>query len=215
MRPLEFHGPEPEEALPRAAAHAAELARRRSVRHFSPRAFPETLLESILAAAHTAPSGANKQPWTFVVVRDAEIKRRIREAAEQEERLSYEGRMPPEWLEDLAPLGTDWHKEFLETAPFLIVVFAVSYREEEGRKRKNYYVQESVGIACGMLIAAAHLAGLATLTHTPSPMGFLSKILDRPAGERPFLLIPIGYPAADALVPDIARRPLTDAVIWK
>lgn len=214
MIPLAFQRLEPEESARRAAEVAEELAGRRTVRHFSPEPVDRAIIESILAAAHSAPSGANKQPWHFVVVGDPEIKRRIREAAEKEERESYEGRMPPEWLEDLAPLGTDWHKEFLEIAPYLIVVFAVSYTVDGDRKRKNYYVQESVGIACGMLIAAAHHAGLATLTHTPSPMGFLSRILKRPENERPYLLIPIGYPAEGAVVPAITKKPLDAVTSW-
>jgi len=215
MKPLMFERLTPEESSRRAAEFAGRLLERRSVRHFSPDPVERSVIESVLTAAHSAPSGANKQPWTFVVVSDPELKRRIRAAAEEEERQSYERRMPPEWLEDLAPLGTDWHKEFLEVAPCLIVVFAESFRTVEGKQRKNYYVQESVGIACGMLIAAAHLAGLATLTHTPSPMNFLGRILDRPENERPYLLIPIGYPAPDALVPDIDKKPLADVTVWK
>lgn len=167
-------------------------------------------------AAATAPSGANRQPWKFVMVSDPAIKRRIRIAAEAEEKESYGRRMPEEWLEALAPLGTDWHKPFLETAPFLVVVFKMDFEPvptadgvDDGTvvKRKNYYASESVGIACGFLIAALHLSGLATLTHTPSPMGFLNEILGRPSHEKPYLLIPVGYPAAGAKVPDIARKP--------
>jgi nitroreductase len=215
MIPLRFERLAPEESARRAVAYAEELRGRRTVRHFSAEGVDRVVIESIVAAAHSAPSGANKQPWRFVVVADPELKRQIRTAAEAEERESYERRMPPEWLEDLAPLGTDWHKEFLEIAPYLIVVFAVSYIEHEGRRRKNYYVQESVGIACGMLLAAAHHAGLATLTHTPSPMNFLARILGRPENERPYLLIPIGYPAPDAVVPDLSKKPLDDVLQWR
>ncbi len=213
--PLDFTRLDPEESARRAGELARELGRRRTVRHFSPDPVAEEVIRSIVAAAHTAPSGANMQPWSFVVVRDPELKLRIREAAEEEERRSYEGRMPPEWLEDLAPLGTDWRKEFLEVAPALIVVFAVSYRVDGDRRRKNYYVQESVGIACGMLLAAAHHAGLATLTHTPSPMNFLGRILGRPENERPYLLIPVGYPAEGCRVPAIAKKPLAEVLDWR
>ncbi len=170
------------------------------------------LIENAIRCASLAPSGANQQPWKFVVVQDPEIKRKIREAAEAEERESYEHRMPEDWLEALAPLGTDWHKKFLETAPYLIVVFRVDHGIRETPqgevKIKHYYVQESVGIATGFLLAALHMSGLATLTHTPSPMGFLSSILDRPKNERPFVLIPVGYPAADATVPAIGKKSL-------
>lgn len=215
MVPLRFNEVDAPESILRAEAFAADLMCRRSVREFSPDTVDPAVIRSILAAAHSAPSGANRQPWRFVVVSDLETKRRIREAAEAEERESYEHRMSDEWLEALAPLGTDWRKEFLEIAPYLIVVFAVSYDVVDGRRIKNYYVQESVGIACGMLIAAAHVAGLATLTHTPSPMSFLSRILERPENERPYLLIPVGYPAQGTMVPDIVKLPLDGAVIWR
>lgn len=178
------------------------------MREFSDRPVSLELIETLIRTAGTAPSGANKQPWKFVVIDDAELKRKIRIAAESEERESYEHRMPQSWLDDLAELGTDWQKEFLEVAPYLIVVFREKYRIEEGVQKKNYYVDESVGIACGFLLAAIHNAGLASLTHTPSPMNFLSEILKRPANESPYLLIPIGFPAEDATVPDIARKPL-------
>lgn len=176
---------------------------------------PFDLIEAAIRIAGRAPSGANQQPWCFVVVSKPEIKRQIRQAAEEEERRNYESRFPDEWLQALAPLGTDWHKEFLEAAPYLIVVFREDYglertRDGEERKVKHYYVQESVGIACGFLIAALHWMGLATLTHTPSPMGFLSRILNRPRNQKPYLLIPVGYPAPDAEVPDIPRKPLAD-----
>jgi iodotyrosine deiodinase len=189
------------------------LARRRSVRAFSPEPVPRRLVEEAIRVAGKAPSGANLQPWHFVLVEDPAVKRRIREAAEEEERENYARRMPAEWLERLAPLGTDEHKPYLETAPYLIVVFKVDYGLETGpdgaeRKVKHYYVNESVGIACGFLLAALTVAGLATLTHTPSPMGFLTRILGMPANHRPYLLIPVGYPAGGAQVPDIEKKAL-------
>jgi nitroreductase len=188
------------------------MAARRSVRFISPEPVPFELIENAIRCASLAPSGANQQPWKFVVVQDPEIKRQIREAAEAEERESYEHRMPADWLEALAPLGTDWHKEFLELAPYLIVVFRIDYGLVEEMKTKHYYVQESVGIATGFLLAALHLSGLATLTHTPSPMGFLSSILERPKNERPFVLIPVGYPSSDATVPAIGKKSLSDVL---
>ncbi|MBI3160313.1 MAG: nitroreductase family protein [Chloroflexi bacterium] len=195
----------------RAEAFYAEVRRRRTVRDFSDRPVARQVIESCLRAAGTAPNGANMQPWHFVVVSDLEVKRRIRLAAEEEEKAFYSERAPQEWLEALAPLGTDWRKPFLEIAPYLIAVMAQSYSLlPSGKKVKNYYVQESVGIAVGFLIAALHHAGLATLTHTPSPMGFLNEILNRPANERPYLLLVVGYPAADASVPDIAKKPLDE-----
>jgi iodotyrosine deiodinase len=194
----------------------SKMAARRSVRFYCVRPVPLELIENAIRCASLAPSGANQQPWKFVVVKDPEIKRRIRERAEAEERESYDHRMPAEWLEALAPLGTDWHKEFLETAPYLIVVFRIdvglTQTAEGDKKTKHYYVQESVGIATGFLLAALHLSGLATLTHTPSPMGFLSHILQRPQNERPFVLIPVGLPSADATVPAIAKRDLADVL---
>lgn len=189
--------------------------RRRSVREFSDRPVPRTVIEQLLRIAGTAPSGANKQPWRFVVVTEPGLKRRIREAAEREERENYEHRMPDTWKNDLAPLGTDWHKPFLEIAPVLIIVFAASYDVVDGVHRKNYYVKESVGIACGFLIAAIHFAGLVTLTHTPSPMDFLGRILGRPENEKPFLLLPVGYPAEGACVPDIRRKGLEEISEWR
>ena len=193
----------------------ASLRKRRSVRDFAPDPVPPDIVDTAIEAAATAPSGANRQPWRFVLVRDPEVKRKIREAAEAEEREFYERRAPADWLADLVPLGTDWRKPFLETAPCLVVVFSLDYEPErlaDGTERphKNYYVQESVGIAVGMLLTALHTAGLATLTHTPSPMGFLRGILGRPKNERPYLLIPVGYPARDARVPDIGRKPLAE-----
>jgi nitroreductase len=188
---------------------------RRSVREFSGKPVPKEIIENIIKTASTAPSGAHKQPWTFCIVTDPEIKKQIREAAEKEEYESYNGRMNNRWLEDLAYLGTDWHKPFLETAPYLIIVFKKLYDlMPDGEKRQNYYVSESVGIACGFLLAAIHNAGLCALTHTPSPMGFLSKILNRPENERPFLLIPVGYPADGVTVPDLKRKDLGEVSMW-
>jgi iodotyrosine deiodinase len=213
--PLQFERLSPEEQMRRAAEFEACLATRRTVRHYSSRPVPFELIETAIRIASGAPSGANQQPWHFVVVSNPEIKRQIRIAAEAEERESYEHRMPDEWLALLAQLGTDWHKEFLEVAPYLIVIFREDYGiapnpDGTERKKKNYYVQESVGVAAGFLIAALHWMGLATLTHTPSPMGFLSRILQRPRNEKPFLLLPVGYPADDAAVPDIYKKPLDE-----
>lgn len=206
----------PEEMEARAAAFYEQVRRRRTVRHFSGRPVPRQVIENSLLAAGTAPNGANMQPWHFVVVSDPAIKRQIREAAEAEEREFYGGRAPQEWLDALAPLGTDEHKPFLETAPYLIAIFAQSYGLlPDGRKVKNYYVQESVGIATGLLITALHYCGLATLTHTPSPMGFLNQILDRPKNERPFLLLIAGYPAENAQVPVITKKSLSEIATFK
>jgi iodotyrosine deiodinase len=185
------------------------MSKRRSVRDFSDQPVPASVLEDAILAAGTAPSGANMQPWHFVVVQDSEVKQKIREAAEIEERELYKNRASEEWLDALAPLGTDANKPFLETAPALIAIFLKKVTiDEQGEKHKNYYTSESVGIATGVLITALHNAGLATLTHTPSPMKFLSQILERPSHERPFLLLVTGYPAAGTLVPDIKRLPL-------
>jgi nitroreductase len=201
----------PEEMQRRAQEFYEHMDRRRSVRQFSDRPIPEGVIENCLRTAGTAPSGAHKQPWHFVAARDPAVKRRIRLAAEEEERAFYGGRAPDDWLEALAPLGTDERKPFLETAPCLIAVFARSFGHgPDGEKEKHYYVQESVGIATGFLIAALHGAGLVTLTHTPSPMGFLNQLLGRPKEERPFLLLVTGYPASDAQVPDLSRSPLAD-----
>lgn len=187
------------------------MKRRRSVRDFSSRPVPRQIIERAIQTAGTAPNGANLQPWHFAVAESSDIKKKIREAAEEEERVFYNKRAPDEWLEKLAPLGTDEHKSYLEMAPYLIAVFSQSYGlDEKGNKEKHYYVKESVGIACGMLITALHSAGLATLTHTPSPMGFLSNILERPSQERPYLLIVTGYPSEDAKVPSITKKPLSD-----
>jgi nitroreductase len=200
-----------EEMAARAAAFYADIRRRRTVRDYSDRPVPREVIEQCLLAAGRAPSGANLQPWHFAVVSNPAVKRQIREAAEAEEREFYSGRAPQEWLDALAPLGTDEHKPFLETAPYLIAIFAQSYGLlPDGRKVKNYYVQESVGIATGFLIAALHNAGLATLTHTPSPMGFLNEVLGRPPNERPFLLLVVGHPAEDAQVPIINKKPLSE-----
>lgn len=204
-----------EEMQQRAAAFYTDISRRRTVREFSDRPIPPNVIENCLLAAGTAPNGANLQPWHFVVVTDREIKQRIRAAAEEEERDFYNGKAPQEWLDALAPLGTDEHKSFLETAPVLIAIFAQSYGLlPDGRKVKHYYVQESVGIATGILITALHHAGLVSLTHTPSPMGFLNQILDRPNHERPFLLLVVGYPAEGVQVPAHAMRkkPLEEIV---
>lgn len=203
---------DPDTMARRAASFYEEVKRRRTVRDFSDRAVPRAVIEHCLRAAGTAPNGANLQPWHFVAVSDPAIKRKIREGAEGEERAFYSGKAPQEWLDALAPLGTDEHKPFLETAPWLIVIFGESYGElPDGRKVKHYYTQESVGIATGILITAVHHAGLVSLTHTPSPMGFLNEILDRPARERPYLVLVVGYPAAGATVPDITKKPL-DAI---
>ncbi len=205
----------PAEMKRRAADFAAKMARRRSVRRFSDRPIAEGVIEQCLRAASSAPSGANLQPWHFVVVRDPAVKRRIREEAEREEREFYRRRATPEWLEALAPLGTNEEKPFLETAPCLIAIFARMYGiGPDGRQIKHYYVQESVGIATGILITAIHHAGLVSLTHTPSPMRFLNRILDRPPNERPFLLLVVGYPHPDAVVPAIERKRLQEIVTF-
>ena len=191
------------------------MDKRRTVRDFSDRPIPEAIIETIILSASTAPSGAHKQPWTFCVVKNEEIKKQIRIAAEKEEKESYENRMTDEWLKDLQPIGTDWHKPFLETAPYLIVIFKRSYElENNNYKHQNYYVTESCGIAVGFLLAAIHNAGLVALTHTPSPMNFLAKILNRPENEKPFLLIPVGYPATECWVPDLKRKNISDVCVW-
>lgn len=191
------------------------MEQRRTVRDFSDQAVPREVIENILLTASSAPSGAHKQPWTFCVVSDPTLKKRIREAAEKEEKESYENRMSDEWLDDLRPLGTDWQKPFLEIAPYLIIIFSRSYEITEiGKKHQNYYVKESTGIACGFLLAAIHHAGLVALTHTPSPMNFLSTVLKRPPNEKPFLLIPVGYPADECWVPDLSRKKLNEIAVW-
>jgi iodotyrosine deiodinase len=204
-----------EEQVRRAESFYQLCSRRRSVREFSGGAVPRSVLELVVRTAGTAPSGANKQPWRFVIVTDPELKHKIRLAAEAEEKQSYEHRMPQEWLDDLAVLGTDWHKEFLEVAPALIVMFSIPFITEGERIRKNYYVKESAGIAAGFLLAAIHNAGLVALTHTPSPMDFLQRILDRPENEKAFLLIPVGYPREGTHVPDIHRKPFDAITLWR
>jgi iodotyrosine deiodinase len=206
------------ESQARAKAFRESMARRRSVRHFSSEPIPEGVIEDAIACAASAPSGANQQPWTFVVVTDPALKVRLREAAEAEERESYARRMSQEWLDALAPLGTDWHKPHFTDAPAIIVVFEQVYgfqQQPDGtvKKFKHYYVQESVGIAVGFLIASLTQAGVATLTHTPSPMGFLREVLGRPENERAFAVLPVGYPAPDAHVPGITKKPLEAVLV--
>jgi iodotyrosine deiodinase len=204
-----------EELRARAADFRARMDTRRSVRAFSERAVPREVIEEAIRAASTAPSGAHRQPWTFVAVSDPAVKARVREAAEAEERDFYEHRAPAEWLEALAPLGTDWRKPFLTTAPWLVVLFARRWGAGAGGARaKHYYVQESCGIAAGFFIAALHHAGLATLTHTPSPMGFLREILGRPPNEDAYVLFPVGFPAEGTTVPDLRRRGLDEVAVW-
>ena len=196
-----------EEYMARASAeHLSFIRTRRSVREFSDREVPLEIINNIVSAAASAPSGANKEPWFFSIIRDADVKHRIRLGAEKEEKLFYTQKAPKDWLKDLNKFGTDWHKEFLEIAPYLIVVFKQIYDLDNNIKYKNYYVNESVGIACGFLLSAIHSAGLVALTHTPSPMGFLEKICKRPKNERAYLLIPIGYPAEDAEIPDLQKK---------
>jgi nitroreductase len=211
--PLEFERLAGDEQLRRSQAFLDRMRARRTVRHFSAEPVPYELVENAVATAGTAPSGAHQQPWTFVVVSDSNVKRRIRVAAEDEERRSYGGRMPSEWLEALKPLGTDWRKPHIEEAPYLVVVFEQAYGlRPDGSKVKHYYVKESVGIAVGLMLASLHEAGLATLTHTPSPMGFLREVLERPENERAYVLVPVGYPSVDCVVPDLERKPL-DAIL--
>lgn len=212
--PLAFERLDDEQMLARARAFHERANRRRSVRFFSDEPVPLEVIRTAIRSAGTAPSGAHKQPWTFVLVTDPEVKRKIRIAAEAEERETYEHRMSDEWRAALAPIGTDANKPFLETVPAIIVVFRQDWEAtEDGGRRKNYYVQESVGIATGMLIAALNDAGLATLTHTPSPMKFLAEILERPGNERAYLLLPVGYPSGECVVPDFERKPLDDILV--
>jgi iodotyrosine deiodinase len=213
--PLSFERLAPPEQAARLSEFSRRLAARRTVRQYSPEPVSRSLVEEAIRVAGRAPSGANLQPWHFVLVEDPAVKRAIREAAEEEEAQNYRRRFPPEWLARLEPLGTDAEKPYLEVAPYLIAVFKIDYGIETGpdggeRKVKHYYVNESVGLAVGFLLAALHLAGLATLTHTPSPMGFLNRILGMPPNHKPFLLIPVGYPAPDAVVPDIGKKPLEE-----
>lgn len=206
----------PDQVVERASRVFDTFDARRSVRMFSDAPVPRAAIEAVIRAASTAPSGAHLQPWTFVAISDPEIKRQIREAAEAEERRNYESRMPPDWLAALAPLGTDADKPHLEDAPWLVVVFARKWGlDAEGERVKHYYVRESVGMACGMLVAAAHQAGLATLTHTPSPMAFLQKLLDRPENEQAYVVMPLGFPAEDCLVPDLERKPLEAIAVFR
>jgi nitroreductase len=214
--PLEFERRPEATMLADGRELLAVLGQRRSVRDFSPDPVPREMIEIALAAAHSAPSGANRQPWHFAAVSDPRIKARIRRAAEAVERDFYEGgRAPDEWLDALSPLGTGWRKPYLEGAPWLVVVFKeVHGVGPEGEKVTNYYVNESVGIACGLFIATLQRMGLATLTHTPQPMRFLTEILGRPSNERPYILFPVGYPAPDCRVPDVTKKPLADVVTW-
>ena len=211
FKKLDFKEFSKEEMLARSTSFLNDIVSRRTVREFSDRPVPIEVIENCIKSAASAPSGANKQPWQFVIVQDPEVKSKIREAAEVEEKEFYGHRATKEWLEDLNQFGTDWHKPFLEIAPYLIVVFRQIYDVvDDGSHRKNYYVSESVGIASGFLLAALHNAGLATLTHTPSPMNFLGEILERPANEKAYLLIPVGYPDDDAEVPEITKKPFDD-----
>jgi nitroreductase len=200
-----------EQSLTQSQAYYEYMDKRRSLRIFSDKPVAKEIIENIIKTASTAPSGAHKQPWNFCAVSNPDLKRQIREAAEKEEYESYHGRMSDEWLDDLQAFGTDWHKPFLETAPWLIIVFRKIYDvNEQGEKSNHYYVNESVGLASGFLLTAIHQAGLVALTHTPSPMNFLSKLLERPIYEKPFLLIPVGYPTSEATVPDLKRKPLKE-----
>ena len=211
FKKLDFKEFSKEEMLARSTSFLNDIVSRRTVREFSDRPVPIEVIENCIKSAASAPSGANKQPWQFVIVQDPEVKSKIREEAEVEEKEFYGHRATKEWLEDLNQFGTDWHKPFLEIAPYLIVVFRQIYDvEDDGSHRKNYYVSESVGIASGFLLAALHNAGLATLTHTPSPMNFLGEILERPANEKAYLLIPVGYPDDDAEVPEITKKPFDE-----
>lgn len=215
FEPLPFTPLPPDEMLRRAREHYAELNCRRSVRHFSSAPVPRELIELAIRSASTAPSGANRQPWHFVAVDDPDLKAKIRAAAEEVERAAYHTSMPQEWLDALAPLGTDEHKPHLTGAPWIVVVFKQLYEVlPDGRHLKNYYVDESVAIACGLLIEAIHHMGLATLTYTPSRMDFLMPLLGRPRNERPFMLLPVGYPAPDAQVPGIRRKPVEQILQW-
>jgi nitroreductase len=215
MIPYQIDRPDPDEQARRARTFYEEMNRRRSVREFSDEPVPGGLVELAISTASTAPSGAHRQPWTFVITGDPAIKRQIREAAEREERINYEeGRMPEHWRRALEPLGTDWHKPFLETAPWIVVLFEQRYGiGPDGEKLHHFYVKESCGIAAGLFIAAIHHMGLATLTHTPSPMAFLTKVLGRPKNERPFCMFPIGYPAEDCVVPDLRRKTLDEVAV--
>jgi iodotyrosine deiodinase len=211
--PLAFERLPPDEQAARSRQFLERMRTRRSVRQFSREPVAFELIANAIATAGTAPSGANQQPWTFVVVTDPGVKREIRVAAELEEREAYEHRMTEEWLRALEPLGTDWRKPHIEAAPYVIVVFEQAYGLDEGRRWKHYYAKESVGIAVGLLLASLHLAGLATLTHTPSPMGFLARLLERPSNERAFCLIPVGYPAEGGMVPKLDKKDLDEILV--
>jgi len=204
-----------DEMIERASSFYKFMNKRRSVRQFSDKDIPKEVIDNIIKTAGTAPSGAHKEPWTFCVIRNSDLKKQVRELAEEEERKNYESRMSERWLKDLEPFGTDAVKEFIEDAPWIIIVLKQSYGyDEDGSKTQNYYVNESVGIAAGMLIAAIHNAGLVTLTHTPSPMNFIAKALGRPENEKPFLLIPVGHPAEDCTVPNLQRKDIKDIAIY-
>lgn len=215
FRPLAHVRVPTDEVVARARAFYESMNARRTTRHFSTDPVPRAAIEYAIRTAGTAPSGAHQQPWTFVAVSDPAIKQRIRDAAEREEHENYHGRMPAEWLQALAPLGTDEHKTHLTDAPWLVVVFRKAYGlEPDGSRRTYYYTQESVGIAVGFFVAAVHQMGLVTLTHTPNPMGFLSEVLNRPANEKAYLIMPVGYPAPGGLVPDLERKPLAEIAVW-
>lgn len=216
MIPLAYDRISLDDTLARGRDFYGEMSKRRTTRHFSRDPVPREAIELAIRAAATAPSGAHQQPWTFVAVSDADLKIRIREAAEREEHAFYHGKAPDAWLEALALLGTDEHKAHLTDAPWVVVLFRQSYGlRADGSRRTHYYSQESCGIAAGFFIAAVHRMGLVTLTHTPSPMGFLSELLERPANEKAMLVMPVGYPAEDAMVPDLSRRPLEEVVVWR
>lgn len=214
MIPYDFRRQDPDEMRARADALLTEMSGRRSCRYFSDDPVPRELIEKVIAIAHSAPSGANRKPWRFVAVDDPGLKHEIRLAAEKEERESYEHRMPQKWLDAVDPIGTDAHKPFLEIAPWLVVLFRIDWEDVDGERYKNYYPSESTGIAAGMFITACHQVGLATLTHTPSPMRFLRDRLGRPDNEKPFLLMPVGFPAADCVVPELPKKPLSEALQW-
>jgi nitroreductase len=214
MIPYRLTKCDPDEQIERARAILSEMQSRRSCRYFSDQPVEKRVIEAAIEIAHSAPSGANRKPWKFVAIDDPKIKREIRVAAEAEERESYDRRMPREWLDAIEPIGTTWEKPFLEIAPWLVIVFRIDWEDAGGKRLKNYYPSESTGIASGFFLMACHMLGLATLTHTPSPMNFLRTILGRPESEKPYLLIPVGYPAADATVPDLLMKPLADALQW-
>ena len=206
---LDFNRLSESDMIFRSQSFYSDIVKRRTVRDFSSKEVPFEIIKNAVKSASSAPSGANKQPWHFVIVKDPKVKIKIRDAAEEEEKKFYEHRAPEEWLKDLNQFGTNWEKSFIETAPYLVVVFKINYDLDGEKRRKNYYVNESVGIASGFLLAALHQSGLATLTHTPSPMGFLEKILERPKNERAVLLIPVGYPAKDSRVPILKKKDMS------